>query len=277
MPTSDHDAAQGVSRRHPVPSGEFTYEPSDRHVRATIAEVSIVDSYAPVLVWEPGKAVPGYAFPRKDVRTDLLRPAAFPPADDRHQQVARYYDLHLDGTVYPALAWVYDVNGLDELIAVDWFARESRGIEHWYEEDEEIFRHPRDPYKRVDAIQSSRHVTVSINGVQVAETRNPVLLFETRLPVRYYIPAEDVDFTRLTETELSTACPYKGDARYWSFTDGETVLENIVWSYPEPIPAVANIAGLVSFYNEVVDITVDGVPQSRPESEFTARLPEPRD
>ena len=267
-----HDAIPGLSRRHPVPPGEFTYEPSERRVRATIGEITVVDSLAPVLVWEPDKAVPGYVFPRQDVRADLLRPSTSQPGHGRHQRVAQYYDLHLDGEVYPALAWEYDVEGLGELIGIDWFTRESGGIEHWYEEDEEIFHHPRDPYKRVDALQSSRHVTISINGVQVADTHRPVLLFETRLPVRYYVPAEDVDFTKLVETTHSTTCPYKGDARYWSFVDGDVVGKNIVWTYPAPIPEVHKIAGLVSFYNEAVDITVDGVAQERPHSEFTARL-----
>ncbi|MGH1564896.1 DUF427 domain-containing protein [Mumia sp. DW29H23] len=268
---TDLDADGALSRRHPVPPGAFTYEPSERRVRGTIDGLDVVDSLAPLLVWEPGSAVPGYVFPRADVRTDLLAPTA-PPAHGRHPQVAQWYNLHLGEEVYEALVFAYDVDGLRDHLGVDWFRRREAGVEHWYEEDEEIFRHPRDPYKRVDPIRSSRHVEVFVEGVKVADSRRPVLLFETRLPVRYYLPAEDVDFTHLRETSLSTTCPYKGDARYWSYDDGTTTRENIVWSYPTPIRAAEAITDLVAFYNEVVDIVVDGVPLERPESEFSAAL-----
>lgn len=268
-------ATAELSRRHPVPPGAFTFEPSGRHVRAMIGDLALVDSYAPVLVWEPDRTVPGYVFPRADVRTDLLRPAT-DPGHGRHPQVGGWYDVQIGDAVYPALVFAYAVDGLADHLAVDWFLRDDvPGVEHWYEEDEEIFKHPRDPYKRVDALPSSRHVEVYVDGVKIADSHRPVLLFETRLPVRYYLPAEDVDFTRLTETSLSTTCPYKGNARYWSVEVGERVHDNIVWSYPEPVRAQAPIKDLLAFYNEVVDIVVDGVAQSRPQSEFTAALTAP--
>lgn len=116
---------------------------------------------------------------------------------------------------------------------------------------------------------SSRHVQVAVDGVVVADTRRPVLVFETRLPVRYYIPPEDVDLSRLVRSVLRTRCPYKGEARYWSVRGGP---DNVVWTYPDPIPAAAAIRNHVAFYNEVVDITVDGEPVERPVTVFTERL-----
>jgi len=261
-----------LSRRHPVPPGGFTFEPSERHVRGVIGGVALIDSYAPILVWEPGQAVPGYIFPRVDVRTDLLTAAAAAPSHGRHPRVSQWYDAEVNGVVYPTLVFQYEVAGLEQYLAVDWFRREEPGVEHWYEEDEEIFRHPRDPYKRVDPIRSSRHVEVYVEGVKVADTRRPVLLFETRLPIRYYIPADDVDFTHLQETDLVTTCPYKGNARYWSVKTGENVRKNIVWSYPAPVAAAAAIKDHLAVYNEVVDVVVDGVPLARPESEFSVAL-----
>jgi uncharacterized protein (DUF427 family) len=260
-----------LTRRHPVPPTGFTFEPSERHVRGVIGSATLVDSHAPVLVWEPGQAVPGYVFPIGDLNVELLT-ATEEPGHDRHQRVAQWYDVTVDGRRFPGLVFRYAVPGLEDYLAVDWFRREQPGVEHWYEEDEEIFRHPRDPYKRIDAIASSRHVEVYVDGLKIADTHDPVLLFETRLPIRYYIPERDVDFTHLVETELSSTCPYKGDARYWSVDTGERVRENIVWSYPDPVQAQLGIKDHLAVYNEVVDIVVDGTPIERPRSEFTASL-----
>lgn len=246
-----------ASRRHPVPPDQLTYEPTERWVRGTIGDTTVVDSRRAVLVWEPGQAVPAYAFPGEDVRTDLLVPAA----------EAGWYDLELGGRRYRQLVRTWPAAELDGLLTFDWFRREEPGVEHWYEEAEEVFVHPRDPYKRVDAIPSSRHVVVRVDGHVVADTVRPVLVFETRLPVRYYIPPADVDVSPLAESELVTRCPYKGTARYWSVGG-----RDIVWSYPDPLAAVGAIAGLMAFYNEVVDIEVDGVAQERPHSEFSSAL-----
>ncbi|WP_206025799.1 DUF427 domain-containing protein [Rhodococcus sp. 14C212] len=267
---------RSATRRRPPPSDGYLYEPSERRVRGMWAGHTVVDTVHALLVWPPGRPVPFYLFPRDDVRTDLLAPA---PAPGDRNDVARWFDLTDGETRAPAAAFVLDVAGLEEYIGFEWFGHRGPGIEHpggpgiehpggpgiehWYEEDTEIFVHPRDPYSRVDALPSSRHVQVSIGGTVVADTRHPVLLFETRLPVRYYIPPADVDFSVLEETELHTSCPYKGTARYWSFT-GSPRAENVAWSYPDPLPAVAPIAGHVAFYNEAVDLVVDGVPLARP-------------
>ncbi len=127
-----------------------------------------------------------------------------------------------------------------------------------------MFRHPRDPYHRVDVLGSSRHVQVRVGGVLIAESRRPRLLFETGLPVRYYLPKLDVRLDLLTPSPTRTRCPYKGEAVYWSVQAAGDVYENIVWSYPAPIPETPKIENLLAFFNEKTDIVVDGVAQERP-------------
>ena len=135
--------------------------------------------------------------------------------------------------------------------------------------------HPRDPHKRVEAIASSRHVVVELDGVRLADGTRPVLLFETGLPTRYYLPREDVDLAALEPTSNHSLCPYKGVAdEYWSVT-GRPDAANVVWSYSAPLPAVGKVAGRLAFYNELVDLTVDGVPQPRPRSVFSAKANRP--
>jgi uncharacterized protein (DUF427 family) len=262
-----HRAAQSIRT---TPEG-LLWEPSERWVRGRKGDVTVVDSRHPVLVWEPDLPVPTYAFPREEVRTDLLRPAKNPPTG-RHTGSQIFYDLEVDGDLLENAAWMFPADDLAGHIAFEWFRRTGRGLDHWYEEEEEIFIHPRDPHKRVDALPSSRHVRVEIDGTVVADTRRPVLLFETSLPTRYYIPSEDVRLDLLTPTDHSTGCPYKGTARYWSWRGEEDVPPNIVWSYPEPLPAVAAIKDRLAFFNEAVDITVDGERLERPVTPFSEAL-----
>lgn len=265
MPVGDRDDGPPVVRRSPNAGGTVIWEPAERWVRGTKGDVTVVDSHRPLLVWEPGRPVPLYAFPEQDVRTDLLRPTAKPPVG-RHPGASRFYDLELAGETVEAAAWTYRGRDLAGHLSFEWFGRDV--LDHWYEEDEEIFVHPRDPYKRVDALPSSRHVRVEIDGTVVAETRAPVLLFETGLPVRYYFPREDVRFDLLTPSSLHTRCPYKGVAtEYWSWAAGGPA--DIAWSYPEPLAAVQAVKGRVAFYDEQVDVVVDGEHQERPVTFFT--------
>ncbi|WP_055491293.1 DUF427 domain-containing protein [Streptomyces sp. TP-A0356] len=263
----------GLPTAHSVrttPEG-LQWEPSERWVRGRKGDVTVVDSRHPVLVWEPGAPVPLYAFPREEVRADLLRPAKAPPTG-AHTGSRIFYDLEVDGELLENAAWTYSAGDLAGHLAFAWFQRSGTGLDHWYEEEEEIFVHPRDPHKRVDALPSSRHVRVEIDGTVVADTRRPVLLFETGLPVRYYVPREDVLLDRFAPTDHRTGCPYKGTARYWSYRGDADVPPNIAWSYPDPLPAVAAIREHVAFYNEAVDITVDDARAQRPVTPFSASL-----
>jgi uncharacterized protein (DUF427 family) len=128
----------------------------------------------------------------------------------------------------------------------------------------EVFVHAKDPTKRVDVLPSERHVRVEIAGEPVAESRRPHALFETTLPTRWYLPADDVRWDLLEPSDTVTQCPYKGTARYWSVRAGGELYRDVVWSYPDPIPECPRIAGLICFFNEKVDVTVDGVREERP-------------
>lgn len=135
-------------------------------------------------------------------------------------------------------------------------------VDAWYEEDEQIFQHARDPYTRIDCLTSSRHVEVMVNGVKVADTSNPILLFETGHNTRYYIPSIDVDMSALEPTDTSTMCPYKGPARYWSVTAGGETFTDYVWQVSAPLPEASKIADHLCFYDEKAEIQVivDGEP-----------------
>src|SRR5436305_8011646 len=225
--------------------GTLLWERSPRWVRVRFGGEVIADAKSPVLAWEKGKVIPFYLFPPESVRTGML-------SEDGSDGVKRYFDLPGAGRA----AWSYREAGeLADHIAFDWSAMDG-----WFEEEEEVFVHARDPHKRVDVLDSSRHVVVSIGGEVVADTQRPRLLFETGLPTRYYIPREDVRMDLLEPTDKHTQCPYKGVASYWSFGDEK----DVAWSYPDPISQQPQIKDLVAFFNERVDIEVAGEPEGRP-------------
>jgi uncharacterized protein (DUF427 family) len=141
-------------------------------------------------------------------------------------------------------------------------------MDEWLEEDEPVYVHPRNPYTRVDILASSRHIRVELDGQRLAESRSPHILFETGLPPRYYLPLSDVQMRLLRPSDLQTHCPYKGTANYWSVEIDGTTYENLVWIYRTPLPESQKIAGYACFYNEKVDLYVDGVLQSRPRTKF---------
>ena len=245
------------------PDYKILFEPSPRRVRVKFNGEWIADSTRAHLLFETHH-LPVYYFPRADVRLDLMAPTdhhTFCP----YKGTASYWTIRVGDRVAENAVWGYP-DPYDEVLAIrDFVAFYWDRVDHWYEEDEEIFVHPRDPYKRVDAIQSSRRVEIVLGGEVIADTRRARFLFETRLPTRYYIPAEDVRMDLLAPSEKTTQCPYKGKARYWSAKIGDQLFPDIVWSYPEPIAECPTIKGLLSFFNEQVDeIRVDGVAQPRP-------------
>jgi uncharacterized protein (DUF427 family) len=234
-------------------------ELSPRRVRAFFDNQPLADSQQVLLVFET-KRPPVYWFPTADVRMDLL--ALTEPAAGTEAGTLRWRS-NTGGRVADTLAWSYaEPSGalapLEGHIAFYWNA-----IDAWFEEDEEVFVHPRDPYTRVDTVNSSRHVRVEVDGQVVAETRRPVLLYETGLPTRYYIPKLDVRMDLLEATGTVTHCPYKGAASYWSLRVGGKTYRDFVWSYPRPIPEIPKIENLMCFYNERVDLYVDGILQER--------------
>ena len=245
--------------------GRVRVERGTKRIRVYLGGEAVADTTRPLLVWEK-PYYPAYYFPLDDVRTELLVPDGrvvhSPSRGD-----AQTFTVAVGGREAPAAALRFEQSpfeALREAIRFDWAAMDA-----WFEEDEEVFTHPRDPYTRVDILPSSRHVRVELDGTTIAESVKPTLLFETHLPVRYYLPKTHVDFSLLEPSETVTHCPYKGQAEYWSVRAGDTVQADLVWSYPTPLPESAKIAGLVSFFNERVDLFVDSVKEERPRTRFS--------
>jgi uncharacterized protein (DUF427 family) len=236
-----------------------------KRVRVVLGGAVVADSRRARLVWER-PWYPTYYLPDRDVRTDLLvaTGATDHSADrgDAEVHTVKVGDLQADS----AALWYRrsPVAGLEGTIRLRWEAMDA-----WFEEDEEVFVHPRDPYTRVDVLQSSRHVRVEVDGVTVADSRQPRILFETGLPPRYYLPKTDVRMDLLVPTGHRTACPYKGTAGYYSVRVGGTTHDNLVWWYQHPTLESAKIAGYVCFYNERVDLYVDDELQERPRTPFS--------
>lgn len=249
----------------PSLSDGFRWEDSRRRVRVVFAGVAVADSKHVMLLLEFGR-LPVYYFPVEDVRMDLLEATEHHTSSPLKGE-ASYWSVKVGNRVAGNAAWSYP-NPLPEgpdlkgYTAFYWDQMDA-----WYEEDERVFAHARDPYKRVDVLPSSRHVRVVLGGVTIADTRRPQLLLETGLPIRYYIPEQDVRMELLETTETTTRCPYKGKASYWSARIGERVFKDIVWSYHEPLPACSPIARFLCFFNERVDaIYVDDEPIAVPKT-----------
>ena len=251
-------------------------EPIDKWVRGSVGDTSVVDTRTPLLFWERGFPVPSYALDTADVRVDLLIPTSTPAPTgfdffEAQGPVSETFDLVVGDRTVPRAAWRRDDPALGDRIILTW----RPGAIDWREEDEPVAGHPRDPHSRVEALASSRHVVVSADGTTLADSRSPVLLFETTLPTRFYLPEADLAPDVLTPGDTRSHCPYKGVAdRYWSVRDRPD-LRDIAWSYARPFPAVGAIAGRVAFYNELLDITVDGVLLNRPNSPFSSQEQRP--
>jgi uncharacterized protein (DUF427 family) len=250
-----------------IRTGRVRTEPNQRRVRVFFGGEAVADSSRTLYLLETDH-LPVYYFPRGDVRFDLLEPTSH-HTHCPYKGDASYFAVVAGGQRYENAVWAYPdpidtVPQLRDYVAFYWDRADA-----WYEEDDEVFKHARDPYHRVDVLNSSRHVQVLVDGELVAESHRPRLLFETGLPVRYYLPKLDVRLDLLEPSPTRTRCPYKGEAVYWSVRAGGVVHEDIVWGYPAPIPETPKIENLLAFYNEKVDIVVDGVPQERPVTKWS--------
>jgi len=255
----------GMFNFEPPPPGQALYmEPCLKWVRVVLGGETIADSRRTLLLSESGHQ-PMYYFPPEDVRSDLFEPS------DRHTHCpkkgeASYHSIRVGDRFEKAAAWYYPepLEGaapIKDLIAFYWDR-----MDHWHEEDEEVFVHPRDPYHRVDVLPTARHIRISLDGELLAESDEAMALFESNLPIRWYVPREDVR-VELEPTDTETRCPYKGTAGYYAvrLPNGETV-KDLIWYYSDPLPAVNRIAGRLCFFNERVDVEVDGDPEPRPET-----------
>jgi uncharacterized protein (DUF427 family) len=246
------------------PTGSVLFwDPVPQRIRVMFEGETVVDTTRAKLLHETAH-LPVYYFPESDVRRDLLEPS------DTHTRCphkgdASYWTLRVGDRVAEDAVWFYPepLDPADFLrghVAVYW-----NKVDEWYAEDEQLFGHPRDPYARIDVYPTKRRVRVLVDGEPVAETTRARILFESNLPPRYYIPPEDVRLDLLEASSKRTRCAYKGLASYWSVR-GE---EDIAWAYPEPQHDAEPVRDMIAFFNERVDIEVDGEPQERPRTQWS--------
>jgi uncharacterized protein (DUF427 family) len=244
--------------------GRVRVEPGSKRVRAYLAGDLAADTTSPLLVWEV-PYYPAYYFPAGDIRGELVPTGATNHSPSRGE--AEIFDLRTPTAIAPSAARRYASSPIEELrnrVRLDWDA-----MDEWLEEDEPVYTHPRDPYTRVDILASSRHVRVEVDGVIVADSGQPRILFETGLPSRYYLPLSDIRLDLLRPSATVSHCPYKGTASYWSLDTGQAVHSDIVWIYRTPLAESQKIAGLACFYNEKIDLYLDNVLQERPRTKFS--------
>jgi len=230
--------------------------PVPKRIRVFLSSRLIADSTRTMLL--RGRP-PVYYFPREDVKMDFLKKSNHNNQSEKYGK-ARHWHVDVDEQIAVNAAWSYEnppegmAGGIADYIAFKWPEMET-----WMEEEEVVRVHPRDPYSRIDVICSSRYVKLQYEGLSLAETRCPMVLFETGLPARYYIRRSDVNTALLKPSDHQTECPYKGVASHFSLENDEWKLENIAWTYAYPNQEVAGIKDLICFYAEKLeDFFVDG-------------------
>jgi uncharacterized protein (DUF427 family) len=253
---------------------ELRYEPIEKRERALIAGEVVVDSARAVLVWEPRRVVPSIAVPIEDVRGELVAapaapaPASSPPvlhpgiAFGMHSTDGEALSLRVGDATRAGVAFAPADRDLDGYVVLDFGAFDA-----WLEEDEPLVGHPRDPFHRIDMRRSSREVRIELDGGPLARSTRAVLLFETSLPTRFYLPREDV-VAELRPSAKRTTCAYKGHASYWSVD----AAEDLAWTYEDPLPEAAPVTGLVAFFDELVDVVLDGERRERPRTHFAKAI-----
>ncbi len=251
---------------YPRPIARINHiEPVPRRIRAFHRGGVVADTIDALYVWEWAN-YPQYYIPRRDVREELL-------ASDGRTEVGplgtvRLYTFAEEAPGAPTVGRLVvetPRTPLADTLRFEWDAFDA-----WFEEDEEVFVHPRNPYTRVDALRSTRSVRIELEGVTLADSSSPVMVFETGLPTRYYLNRTEVRFEHLEWSPTVTRCPYKGTTSgYWSAVLGGTAYTDLAWAYDFPTRQLLPIAGLVAFYNEKVDLYLDGERQDRPVTGFS--------
>jgi uncharacterized protein (DUF427 family) len=251
-----------------VPAGPaLLWDPVPQRVRAVFAGQTIVDTRAAKLLHETGR-LPVYYFPLADVQRDLLEPARR-SEHTAHKGEARFWSIRVVDRRTPDAVWGYpepvDSAGfLTGYVALEWSA-----VDEWFVEDEQVFGHPRDPYHRIDVYETTRRVRILLRDDVVAESSRPKVLFETALPPRYYLPREDVRRDLLEPSSTKTRCAYKGSAAYWHVRAGGELHDDLVWTYPDPQHDAEPVRDLLCFFNERVDLELDGEIGERPITQWS--------
>lgn len=263
-PLSDQPAGffnGGLRRLGPV----LYFEPLPHRIRAVVQGETVVDSTRPMLLHETG-SLPVYWFRPEDVRLDLLRRSG---SEDSERGRASRWTLELEGRTIPDAAWSIDEPVDDAAFLAGHVTLAWGAADEWFCEDEQIFGHARDPYSRIDVYRTTRHVHVSLDGCTLADTVRAKVLYETGLPPRWYIPPEDVRLGLLEPSSRRSRCAYKGSASYWSVRIGDRLVEDLVWSYADPQHDAEPVLDLLCFFNERVDLQVDGVLGERPRTQWS--------
>jgi uncharacterized protein (DUF427 family) len=258
-----HHPRGSFNREMPSPRGLIYFEDSPRRIRGVFAGETVVDSSHVKLLHEHGH-LPVYYFPEDDIRTDLLEPTDHSSTCPWKGE-ASYWSLRVGDRVEENATWAY-LDPLDDAPPLRGYrAFYWRAMDEWWEEDEPAIVHARDPYHRVDILESSRHVRISLDGESLAETDAALALFETGLPTRWYLREEDVRTDLLEPSDKTTGCAYKGFASYWSVGDED----DLAWYYQDPTRDFERIKGRIAFYNERVDLEVDDEIGERPVTQWS--------
>jgi uncharacterized protein (DUF427 family) len=253
-----------------APKHLLYFEDSPRRVRVTFGGETVAASDRMKLLHESNH-LPVYYFPVEDVHDRWLERSDHSthcPAKGE----ASYWSVRVGDRIAENSMWSYQDPREDAPWLRDYAAFYWDKMDHWFEEEEEIFVHPRDPYHRVDVMEGSKHARVSVRGEPIVDSRRPLVLFETGLPPRYYVPEDDVRMELLVPTDTRTKCPYKGEATYWSVKAPDGIEEDLVWCYREPLRVVGEIAGHLAIFNERADFEIDGVAVERPETPFSKSI-----
>jgi uncharacterized protein (DUF427 family) len=257
---------------------ELRVHPVEKWIKASVGDSVVVSTSRARLVWEPRRVVPSYAVPLDDVAGQLVpstgttgteRPVRLgadgPPVLDPstpfsvHSCPGEALTIRTEHGDLTGAAFAADDPDLEGYVVLDWVA-----FSQWYEEDEPVLGHPHDPFDRIDCLRSSRHVVLSVDGEVLADTRRAVLLFETSLPPRYYVPREDVRSDLFEPSDLRTVCAYKGEATYVSVRLGDRLLPDVAWTYEQPLHDALPVKNMLAFFTERLDLVVDGAAVERP-------------
>lgn len=260
-------AAGVFNARLDLPEPLLFFDPYLPRVRAMFEGETVVDSLNTRLLHETAR-LPVFYFPLADVREDLLEPSAT-SVDMPGKGVASYRSLTVGDRTVAEAAWVFEepppeASFLSGHVGFEWSA-----LDEWFTEDEQVLGHPRDPYSRIEVLKSTRHVRVSLGDELLADTRRCKLLYESNLPPRFYIPPEDVRTEHLVASPSRSRCAYKGSASYWHVRIGDDLVDDLVWSYRDPDHDAKQVADLFCFFNERVDLEVDGVLSDRPQTQWS--------
>jgi uncharacterized protein (DUF427 family) len=260
------------------------HEPIDKRIRATLGGATVIDTSRALLVWEPRRVVPTYAVPVEDLDAEVFAGAAGETGDGIGVDAIAMPQIGDRPVLDPSIPFsVRTTEGEPLLVRRDGASAEAfraadpdldgylivdfDGFDEWYEEDERNVGHPRDPFHRIDIVHGSRHVVVTLGGEVVAESRAPYLLFEQPIPPRYYLPRDDVRMDLLTPSDKRTFCAYKGEASYLS----HAAAPDVAWTYIAPLREAAEVTDRIAFFDERVDMVVDGVRLERPVTPWSPR------